>query len=87
MQSFSLFCLHIDPKNLQKKRSLHFGRFCSPKPELSDGQAGANCETFWRVKAMFTKRRIMPMPFSWMKNHIFQLDPPEKHWTPKRFRG
>ena len=39
-----------------------FGRFCSPNFDLSDGQAGANCETSWAVKSNFTERHIMPMP-------------------------
>ena len=41
----------------------HFGRSRSTNSDLSDGQAWANCETFWRVKSMFTRRHIMPMPF------------------------
>ena len=30
----------------QKPRVRHFGRFWSPHSDLSDGQAGANCEPF-----------------------------------------
>ena len=48
-------------KELIKKRFLifrHFGRFWSPNSDLSDGQAGANCETYWRVKSMFAQRHI-----------------------------
>ena len=57
-------------KRLIKKRFLifrHFGRFSSPKSDLSDGQAGANCETSWRVKSMFTQRHIMPMKLFLLK--------------------
>ena len=52
-------------RGLIKKRFLnflHFVRFCSPNSDLSDGQAGANCETCWRVKSLFTESHIMSMP-------------------------
>ena len=60
----------MDPKNLEEKRLIkkrclifrHFGMLWSPNSDFSDGQAGAYCETFWRVKSMFTQRHIMPMP-------------------------
>ena len=61
MQVFSQFCLHGTPKTLKKQGLIkkrcffpHFGGFPSPNTDLSDGQAGANCETFRRVKCMFT---------------------------------
>ena len=41
------------PAELIQKRFLiirHFGRFWSKKSALSDGQAGANGETFWPEK-------------------------------------
>ena len=70
-----IFTLHMDPKTLKKKGLIkkrfpisgHFGRFWSPKSDLSVGQAGANCETFWRVKCMFTIRHIIPHAIFWMK--------------------
>ena len=63
------------PKNLEKNGLIkkrfpifgHFGRFWSSKSDLSVGQAGANCETYWRVKSMFTHRHIIP-------NAIFRLN-------------
>ena len=49
-----------------KKRFLilrHARRFWSPNSDLSVGQSRAHCETFWRVKCMFTHRHITPMRF------------------------
>ena len=59
--SFMQFCVSLWPptdlktmrkKGLIKKRFLnfrHFGRFWTPNSDLSDGQIGAICETFWRL--------------------------------------
>ncbi len=29
-----------------------------PNSDVSGGQAGANCETFWRVKSIFAQRHV-----------------------------
>ena len=46
----------------------HVGRFWSSGPDLSVGQAGANCETLLGVKSMFTHLHIMPKPLFSLKN-------------------
>ena len=53
----------VDPKNSPRQflNFRHFGRFRSTNSDLVDSQAGANCETSWRVTCMFTQRHIMPM--------------------------
>ena len=53
-----------------------FWKVLVPSSDLGVGQVGANCETFWRVKSMFTQRHTMPMPFF---GQTEQSDPPEKH--------
>ena len=64
-------------KGRSRSQSVH--QRAQPAQPSSDGQAGADCHTFWHVESMFTQRHIMPMPLSCLKKHIFQLDPPEKH--------
>ena len=51
---FAIFMSSTGPKSEGRYLIFrHFGRFWSPSSDLSDGQARATCETFWRVKSMF----------------------------------
>ena len=79
---FIIFCSFFSfyvPKTMKKEANeetifdfLHFGRFRSPNSDLCDGQARANCETFWRVKSMCAHLHVMPMTlFSLKRSTIF----------------
>ena len=90
----SLFCSsllfrteHYLPGGVRHQRKNSGPKVSAPNSHLSDGQAGANCETLWRVTSMFAHLHIMPMPFSAKLSTFFQLDPPEKHsrQKPSRF--
>ena len=59
----------------------------APKSDLNDGQAGTNCETFWRVKSMFTLRHIMPMPLFLLKETHFSIRLSRDALDPKTVSG
>ena len=95
VQCSSLFRLQKGPKTsrkkgLTKKRFLifrHFGRLWLPKSDLSVGQAEAYCETFWRVKCMFTHRHIMSMPLFQLKHEHFSIRSARKTLDPQNEIG
>ena len=96
--SFMHFLVHLashGPTNLEKQGLIqkrfpifgHFGRLWFPKSDLSVGQAGANCETFWRVKCMFTLRHIIPHAIFRLKSTHFSMRPSREALTPKTKPG
>ena len=56
---------------IKKRFFRHFGGILSPISDPSDGQAGANCETFWRVKYMFAHIHVRSMRLSLKRSTFF----------------
>ena len=46
-------------------------------------KAGANCETFWRVKSMFTHLHVMPMTLFRLHKARFSIRPSREALAPK----